>query len=229
MKFCRPVTSMMSSRVVRFSASALARHSLAVAIGSRCIRTLARPRAMVFSPTIGSTVGSGPSGSWSDRSRFQSCSRNLIAVCGDTCARRTSWAMSAASASVSPSTNVAAGQDEQVVGPASVRGEATLDVGVERLALLQRAVPGEDRVGGGGGELAAAVGVAGLEDHRAALRAARHVEPAADVEVRVGVGERARRPGRTGTCRCPCRRRSRRRARSRTACAVASRKLSARS
>ena len=33
-----------------------------------------------------------------------------IAVCGDTWARRTSRAMSAASASVSPSTNVAAGR-----------------------------------------------------------------------------------------------------------------------
>ena len=82
MKFCRPVTSMISSRLVSFSASARARHSLAVASGSRYIRTLARPRAMVFSPTTGSTVGSGPSGSWSDRSRFHSCSRNLIAVCG---------------------------------------------------------------------------------------------------------------------------------------------------
>ena len=60
---CRPVTSMISSRMDSFSASALARHSLAVAIGSRYIRTLARPREMVFSPTSGSTSGSGPSGS----------------------------------------------------------------------------------------------------------------------------------------------------------------------
>ena len=35
----------------------------------------------------------------------------------------------------------------------------------------------------GGGELPALVGVAGLEDHRAALRAARHVELPLDVEV----------------------------------------------
>ena len=57
------MTSTISSRVVRFSASALARHSLAIAIGSRNMRTLARPREMVFSPTTGSTSGSGPSGS----------------------------------------------------------------------------------------------------------------------------------------------------------------------
>ena len=37
MKFCRPVTSMISSRVVNFSASALARHSLAVAAQWRAV------------------------------------------------------------------------------------------------------------------------------------------------------------------------------------------------
>ena len=59
----RPVTSMISSRIDSFSASAFARHCAAVAIGSRCIRTLARPRETVFSPGSGSTSGSGPSGS----------------------------------------------------------------------------------------------------------------------------------------------------------------------
>ena len=57
MNDCRPVTSMISSRIDRFLASASSRHSRAVASGSRCIRTLARPRAMVFSPTTGSIVG----------------------------------------------------------------------------------------------------------------------------------------------------------------------------
>ena len=57
-------------------------------------------------------------------------------------------------------------------------------------------MPGEDRVGSGGGELAPVVGVTGLEDHRPALRAARDVEPTADVEVRVRVRERA--SGRVG-------------------------------
>ena len=41
----------------------------------------------------------------------------------------------------------------------------------------------------GCGELPAGVGVAGLEDHRATLRAARHVEVARDVEVVVVDGE----------------------------------------
>src|SRR3954467_13310182 len=57
---------------------------------------------------------------------------------------------------------------------------------------MQRAVPREDRVSRGGGELAAVVGVAGLKDDGPALRAPRHVEPTADVEVLVGVLEAAR-------------------------------------
>ena len=63
MKFCRPVTSMITSRSERPLAAASSRHCCAVAIGSVYIRTLARPRAMVFSPTTGSIAGSGPSGS----------------------------------------------------------------------------------------------------------------------------------------------------------------------
>ena len=58
-------------------------------------------------------------------------------------------------------------------------------------------MPAEDRVRVGRGELAALLGVAGLQDHRPALRAARYLEPARDVELfgadteaaRVGVGE----------------------------------------
>jgi hypothetical protein len=49
MNVCRPVTSMISSRIDSFPASALARHCEATASGSEYIRTLARPRAMVFS------------------------------------------------------------------------------------------------------------------------------------------------------------------------------------
>ena len=55
------------------------------------------------------SAGSGPSGSRSDRSRFHSCSANLIAVWPLTCWLRIWWAFSCASASVSPSTNVVAG------------------------------------------------------------------------------------------------------------------------
>ena len=43
---CRPVISMTSSRSDRFLASASARHSFAMATGSRYIRTLARPWAI---------------------------------------------------------------------------------------------------------------------------------------------------------------------------------------
>ena len=72
-----------------------------------------------------------------------------------TCCRRTSWAFSRASASVSPSTNVAAGRISSWSWRRPYAGEAALDVGVEGLAVLQRAVPAEDRVRSGGGELAA--------------------------------------------------------------------------
>ena len=64
MNDCRPVTSMISSRMREplglGELPPLARRS---ASGSRCMRTLARPWATVFSPTTGSTSGSGPSGS----------------------------------------------------------------------------------------------------------------------------------------------------------------------
>jgi hypothetical protein len=83
-------------------------------------------------------------------------------------------------------------QDQQLVWRPAVLGQAALDVGVERLAFGQRAVPAEDRVRARGGELAALLGVAGLEDDRPSLRAARHVELTADVEVHVVVLERAR-------------------------------------
>lgn len=90
-----------------------------------------------------------------------------------------------------------AGQDLQLVGGTAVAGEPAFDVCVESLSGLERAVPGEDRVGRRRGELPALVGVARLEDDRPALRSARHVEMAADVELphvvvesaRIGVGE----------------------------------------
>ena len=63
MNVCRPVTSMTTSRRDRFRSAARARHWAAMASGSRYIRTLARPREIVFSPSSGSTSGSGPSGS----------------------------------------------------------------------------------------------------------------------------------------------------------------------
>ena len=103
----RPVTSMIRSRMLSPLASARARYSAAVFIGSACMR--ARPWMIDVELTSGSMSGSGPSASYADRSRFQTCSRSRIAVCGLTCWRRMWWAFSAASAAVSPSTYVAAG------------------------------------------------------------------------------------------------------------------------
>ena len=61
---CRPVTSTISSRIDRLLRLRPSRATArAVASGSRYIRTLARPWAMVFSPGSGSMPGSGPSGS----------------------------------------------------------------------------------------------------------------------------------------------------------------------
>ena len=150
-KVCRPVTSMISSRmrqVLRLGRAPATRR--AVASGSRYM-----PHAgpalgrSVFSPTVRvERRAAGRPGRTSDRSRFQSCSRNLIAVCAaDLLAADLVRRVSAASASVSPRTNVAAGRIMQVVVAAAVLGQPALDVGVERLARLQRAVPGEDRVG----------------------------------------------------------------------------------
>ena len=82
-------------------------------------------------------------------------------------------------------------QDEQLVMAPPVARQPALDVGIERLPGLEGAVPGEDGVRRGRRELAAFVRVARLEDHRAPLRAARHVEPAVDGEVTVRVRERA--------------------------------------
>jgi hypothetical protein len=69
--------------------------------------------------------------------------------------------------------------------------QPALDVAVELLGVLELVVPGEDRVGLLGGQLPAALGVAGLEDHRVTLRAARDAEPALDVELVAAVGEPA--------------------------------------
>jgi hypothetical protein len=63
MKSCRLLVSIISSRMDNPVASARSRQPFATAIGSRFIRTLARPLATVCSPTSGSTSGSGPSGS----------------------------------------------------------------------------------------------------------------------------------------------------------------------
>ena len=86
------------------------------------------------------------------------------------------------------------------------------DVVGERQRVVEvRAVRGEDDVGVAGGEVAALAGVAGLEDHRVALRAARQGRAEVDVEVVAADGapvDGARRPPRR-------RRRSRRRRRRR--------------
>ena len=62
------------------------------------------------------------------------------------------------------------GQDQELVPGPAEPGQAALDVGVEGLPGLQGGVPGEDGVGRCGGEVAALVGVARLEDHRPSLR-----------------------------------------------------------
>src|SRR6202035_5585625 len=73
-------------------------------------------------------------------------------------------------------------QNLELVAVAAVFGHTSLDVRVKGPARVLRTVPAEDRVGFGGGELAALLRVPGLKDDRSALRRARDVEPAFDVE-----------------------------------------------
>lgn len=81
------------------------------------------------------------------------------------------------------------GHDLQIARLPPVPGEPPLDVGVELPAGLHRGVPGEDHVGGRGGELPALGGVPGLDDDRMPLRGARDGELALDPELRPAVGE----------------------------------------
>ncbi len=189
MNDCRPVTSMISSRADRFSASALARHS--PASGDRVRRM---PDA---GPALGDQLVADH--------RVEGGQRAVGVVVGqvavpqlleelDRGLRRHLGQAHLVGELGRLGVGVAEhergrGQDQQLVaGPAELRQPA-LHVGVEGLPGLQRAVPGEDRVRRRGGEVAALVGVAGLEDHRPALRAARHVELPGDVEERVVVPE----------------------------------------
>ncbi len=93
------------------------------------------------------------------------------------------------------------GQDQQLLRSPAVFRQPALDVGEERPAGIQGAVPGEDGIRRGGREFASGVGVTGLEDDRATLRAGRHVEVAADVEMVVvhaelpGISVAQERPG----------------------------------
>ncbi len=109
-KLCRLPVWMTRSRMDQSCAAASSRHSRATASRSWYSRTWARPRTRCSSPVSGSMSGSGPSGSYEDRSRFQTNSRCRRAVAPLTWRRRTSRARSSASASVSPSTKVAAGR-----------------------------------------------------------------------------------------------------------------------
>jgi hypothetical protein len=76
------------------------------------------------------------------------------------------------------------------VGRAAVARQASLDIGVKGAPGLEGGVPTEDGVRGRRRELAAVVGVPGLEDDRTTLRRARHREGSFDVEVLVVVRER---------------------------------------
>ena len=74
-------------------------------------------------------------------------------------------------------------QDEHRVGVPAGRRGPPLEVGVERLRLLERLLRGEDRLGVAGGELLAVLRGPGLHQQRVALRRARHVQRPGDLEV----------------------------------------------
>ncbi|CAM5431152.1 hypothetical protein SCALM49S_04176 [Streptomyces californicus] len=83
-KVWRPPTSMTSSRMERFRSSASSRHCRAVS--ARSLRKTECPFRK-WASSSGSMPGSGPSGSYADRSRPQTASRWAIAVCGLTSSR----------------------------------------------------------------------------------------------------------------------------------------------
>ena len=74
-------------------------------------------------------------------------------------------------------------------GAAAVARRAALDVGIEGFRLIDLRLGGEHHVGGARGELAAGLRRARLRHHRPALRRARDVERALDLEVLADVVE----------------------------------------
>ena len=83
---------------------------------------------------------------------------------------------SRASASVEPRIGTMPGRITICSGRRPACDGAALHVGVERLAVLERALRGEHRLGVARGEAAARLGLAGLDQQRVALRRARGVE-----------------------------------------------------
>ena len=78
-------------------------------------------------------------------------------------------------------------QDLHLLGVATRRGHGRLELAVERLALLERPLRGEDRLGVRRRQRDARTRRAGLHDDRTALRAAADGERAADLEVLAAV------------------------------------------
>ena len=97
---------------------------------------------MVFSPGSGSKSGSGPSGSSADRSRFHSCSSELDrGLPADLLAPHLVGQFLGFGVGAGQHER-GGGQDEQLVRAAAVAGQAALDVGVERLAVVERGCAG---------------------------------------------------------------------------------------
>ena len=82
-----------------------------------------------------------------------------------------------------------AGEDLEIVLGPTVAGQAGLHVGIELPTRFRVGVAGEDDIGRSGGEVAAGVGVTGLEDHRVAAGQFGQIEAAGDVEEVAAVGE----------------------------------------
>ena len=83
------------------------------------------------------------------------------------------------------------GKHLEPVGVSAVGGGTPFHVGVIALAVFQRPVQGEQRVGVVGAEVAALVGVAGLQQNRMALRTGRQRRNPSYVEVRAVMADRS--------------------------------------
>ena len=166
------------SRIERPRPSARSRHS--AGDRDRVARRRAAPRSLpgaiaLSVSTSGRRRAAGRRGR-SPTGRGSTAARGTRSPCGPlTCWRRTRRRARAPPRRCRRGRR-SAREDQQLVGLAAVAGEPPLDVGVERLAGLERAVAREDPVGVAGGELAPVVGVAGLDDRPAGPGRARHGE-----------------------------------------------------
>ena len=137
---------MIRSRIESPPAAARSRHSVAVARGSRYIRTLARPGAIVVLANQWLDLGQGPIGVVPPQiavpQLLEKPDRRLSA---DLLAAHLSSRVLSVRIGI-PQDERGGGQHEELVRGAAVTGQSPLHVGVERLTFAQGGVAAEDGI-----------------------------------------------------------------------------------